>query len=81
METLWFLGTAGCHLCDELRPAAEAAARVLGFHLEGVEIMAHEALLERFETQIPVLYWPRTDRALPGPFTLPQALAFLQAPA
>lgn len=81
METLWLLGTAGCHLCEALHPTAEAAARALGFRLEGVEIMDHEALLTRFETQIPVLYWPRTDRALPGPFTLPQALAFLQAPA
>ena len=81
METLWLLGTAGCHLCDEVRPAAEAAARVLGFRLEAVEIMAHEALLDRFESQIPVLYWPQRDRGLAGPFTLPQALAFLQAPA
>ena len=81
METLWLLGTTGCHLCDALRPAAEAAAQALGFRLEVVEIMDHEALLERFENQIPVLYWPRPDRALPGPFTLPQALAFLQAPA
>ena len=81
METLWLLGTAGCYLCEEVRPAAEAAARALGFRLEVVEILAQEALLERFETQIPVLYWPRTDRALPGPFTLPQALAFLQARA
>ncbi|MGB0318063.1 MAG: glutaredoxin family protein [Pseudomonadales bacterium] len=81
MESLWLLGTAGCHLCDALRPEAEAAARALGFHLEAVEVMDHEALLARFETQIPVLYWPRTDRALPGPFTVPQALAFLQAEA
>ena len=81
METLWLLGTVGCHLCDALRPAAEGAARALGFRLEVVEIMDHEALLTRFETQIPVLYRPETDQALPGPFNLPEALAFLQAPA
>lgn len=79
VETLWLLGTVGCHLCEALRPAAEAAARALGFRLEVVEIMDHEALLARFETQIPVLYRPQTDQALPGPFTLPEALAFLQA--
>jgi hypothetical protein len=81
VETLWLLGTAGCHRCDALRPAAGAAARALGFRLEVVEIMDDEALLARFETQIPVLYRPSTDQALPGPFTLPEALAFLQAPA
>ena len=81
VETLWLLGTVGCHLCDALRPAAEAAARALGFRLEVVEIMDHEALLARFEAQIPVLYRPSTDQALPGPFTLPQALAFLQGPS
>jgi hypothetical protein len=81
VETLWLLGTAGCHLCEALHPTAERAARALGFHLEGVEIMDHEALLARFETQIPVLYRPSTDQALPGPFTLPQALAFLQGPS
>ena len=81
VETLWLLGTAGCHLCEALRPAAEGAARALGFRLEVVDIMDHAELLSRFETQIPVLYRPSTDQGLPGPFILPEALAFLQGPA
>ena len=81
VETLWLLGTAGCHLCEALRPAAEGAARALGFRLEVVEIMDHAELLSRFEPQLPMLYRPSTDQGLPGPFTLPEALAFLQGPA
>lgn len=81
MTTLWLIGTAGCHLCEGVAPAARSAADALGFTLEVVEIMEDKALLERFEAAIPVLYWPAKDRALKGPFSLPEALAFLQASA
>lgn len=47
--------TAGCHLCELADAIAAPLARAAGVHLERVDIIDSEGLLERYGTRIPVL--------------------------
>lgn len=46
---------AYCHLCEDMQVALAAWQQRLGFELDTVDIDADPRLIERFNTQVPVL--------------------------
>jgi hypothetical protein len=56
-RTIGFVTRPGCSLCEEMRPAAEAAARRAGFGLRIVDV-DRAGLTERYGDRVPVVLGP-----------------------
>ena len=52
---LTLYGRPGCHLCDDMRAALEAARARHGFSLEEVDVDASPELVQAYGALIPVL--------------------------
>lgn len=70
-------GTLGCHLCEvaeaELLPFVEH-----GLLVELVDIVEHQAWLDRYALRIPVLRRSDTGAELDWPFEAEQVASFLR---
>lgn len=76
MLKLILLETLGCHLCREAA-AIIAFAQLQNTTIETVDIATDNKLLAKYQTQIPVLLQPTTERCLLWPFDAQQLLAFV----
>ena len=53
-----FLTRSGCHLCDDARALVNAEVTKRGGEVREIDIDTDEALVEEFDTRVPVLRAP-----------------------
>lgn len=61
MNDLILLSRAYCSLCDAMAREAAAVASTYGLRVEVIDVDAHPALLERWDTLVPVLFLGTTE--------------------
>ena len=55
LVTVTLYSRPGCHLCEEMKAAVDAAARRQPLHVEVIDITSDPALEARYGAEIPVL--------------------------
>lgn len=70
---LLLYGTRGCHLCEQAVGVLHAA----GIGVRELDILAHDTLLERYGTRIPVLRRSDSGAELDWPFDAAAVQRFL----
>ena len=77
MIRLLFLGTAGCHLCEQAEEIIKACLpNSVELAIETIDIAEEEQWQEHYAIRIPVLYHPETKNELGWPFDQQQVEKF-----
>ena len=76
-QSLEFLTTSGCHLCEEALDLLMAIPQLAGVTLVTIDVADHPTLLNDYGTQIPVLRCG--DATLCWPFSAADVQQFFQS--
>jgi glutaredoxin len=62
-------GTAHCHLCEQAEQMLQQLAQQFACLIDTVDISSDDALLEAYQTSIPVVYFADFQQTLAWPFS------------